>query len=910
MPLSDSPGFRDAVAVLFKPGEFAVSLFGESEEAGEVEIIPLAHVASPEKLPAFWTLSVPAWYTPEMGQVVCPKNPNEQGSRAHNQAVCLADGTTAEMDVYPTDSPFIVFEVDYLFFTKDATITPEQKNLQREAMAYAFQASGFPFAVLVDSGGKSIHATVRLDDNPSAVGQWRASQDFDRLQDLATVVFGDYDQRVMKESGRVRLVRTPGAMRDVNTKQTILAVGKRTSIAQLMQWFVDQLSPEAQRSLFARQPVTTKESPLREHYLRLHKWRTDLLRDHNPGERGLNWYHVSKALMVAGCREPRMVARPSPQAPQGQWEAAWLWHVSAYTFNHLSNGWFFSQNPQDWGNPAERVRWDAETTRRQYVNEQRAFERATDPVQNILADQMMTHQAMAEANAIVATLPMPPMAGPPMHIGGTVGATLVESKDAKTPGEKPEKIKKHEGEHPFVWVMPHLRKTLKQEHLIKLSDKYSGKWYWFDGKIWQDWTKDFAKAIISRILGINDLDEKYVNDAFMTVSRTIVVNHPWVEYPNAIAFQNGTLYVDPDGVEFVPGFSPEDKLRSIVPCNYDPSAVCPRWQAFVNWALPEPSRASLLQEAFGYTLIPGQLFQSFFMMTGTGSNGKSVVLSVLQSLHKDSFETVALSKLGGRFALGTIGRKRLAIDTEAENVNNNVQIDGNSSTAILKSWTGGDPVQMEIKGVQGWTEVVSAKYFMSCNKRPRFADPTKGVWRRLKLLKFESHIEERQADSALPAKLVQELPGIVNWALQGLQRLFQQNGFTKSEVLSSDLSEYQIDSDSVAMFVQEFMRPALGSEQMWFDIRPIHAAYKQRCADSMNQAVSETEFRNRLGMLNITVGRPTEHETVNGCPLGTEKMSGLQHWAIKGWRCCHESYNKQSLMGSYAPPMSMPVRVA
>ncbi len=898
-------GFRSAVSILFKPGESAVSVFAEYEGAS-ASVIWLDDVQDPTKLPPYWFLSVPGgWYDPDMGNLEVhgfqhPKKIHQCVGGKITGEVDIAGRPTVQFDteveVYTAkSSPFIVFEVDYLYFTKDQKATPELKKLQREAMAYAFRAAGFPFAVLTDSGGKSIHATVRLDDDLATIQAWRQSPEFDRLQDLAWVVFGDFDRAILRESGRARLVRTPGATREDGSPQTILATGQRVSIHDLTKWFYEQLSPETQQEVASRIPIMERLSLSRTHYLRIDKWRKELLRAHNEGERGTHWFHISKSLMVAGCREPRLLVKPNAQAPCGQWQASWLWHVSAYTFNAFSNGWFFSQNSTDWSSPGERTRWDGESGRRGYVNEQLKFEGATDPSKNALVDQMMAVQqaaAAAQAEQLITGLPLPPSVGPPVHVGGVTGATL---QTGIVPPKPPKDKKSFEG------YIAALEEKVPRGTLIKLSESQGSCWMYFYRSIWVTLPNDFAKAFIASKVLPKGSPNSLVHEVYSTMEREYIINEPWVEYPNAIAFLNGTLYIDSDGVEFRAEHDPDDRLRSLVPCHYDPQAQCPRWENFIRWALPDPSRLSLLQEAFGYTLIPGQPFQSFFMMTGTGSNGKSVVLAVLQALHKDSFETVALANLGGRFSLGTLGRKRLAIDTEAENVVNAVSGEGNSATAILKSWTGGDPVKVERKSVQGWSETINAKYFMSCNKKPRFVDPTKGVWRRLKLLKFEASIDERQADVTLGSKLVnQELPGIVNWAVNGLRRLYAQNGFTQSDSLRGDLAEYQIDSDSVALFVQDFMRLAVGdSAQAWFDIRPFHKAYKDRCLEAGNSPVSETEFRQRLEMLNVVVGRPGEHESVNGCPAGFERAPGLQHWSIRGWRCYHPAYTTQSLVGSY-----------
>jgi P4 family phage/plasmid primase-like protien len=904
--MGDLTAFRAAVSTLFKPGEHAVMLFGNKDTDGSGDILWLNDVQDPEHLPAYWTLSVPGWYDPEMGNLHVPKLENIPGVRSHHQDVCLDGHTVLSVeagtapDVFLEPSPFLVFEVDYLLVGKEKP-TPEIKKLQRDAMAYAFQVAGFPFAVLTDSGGKSIHATVRLDDDFATIHAWRQSVEFRRLQDLAWVVFGNFDIGVMKQAGKARLVRTPGARRDDGSPQTILATGKRVSIYDLMAWFASQLTPEAQQEVWGREPIVNPESPLRQRYLRINKWRNEVTTP-TTQHRGEHWRKIANSLAIAGCIEPRSLARPSPQAPYGQWHASWLWHVSAFIFNVYSSGWFFSQDNHDWERP-DRLRWESGVKNKELLLNQLKFEKATDPAKNALVDQMMSvasspaylQSVQAQAQASINALPpVPSSMLPPPLVGGITGATLTTATPAPA-GASPRAGKN------YTWAIATLeRDHIPQGHLVKLSEKQGGSWMKFDKDIWIDLPSDYARALLVKCVLGDGAENKLVSEIYGTLERHYLDNRAWVENPHAIAFQNGTLYVHPDRVEFKPSHDPADRLRSLVPCHYDPNAVCPTWENFIRWALPDPSRLSMLQEAFGYTLIPGQPYQSFFMFTGTGSNGKSVVLSALQALHKDSFETVALANLGSRFSLGTLGRKRLAIDTEAENVTHQVLGEGNSATAILKAWTGGDPVKIEAKKVQGWSETINAKYIMACNKRPRFADPTKGVWRRLKLLKFESHIEERQADRNLPQKLLAELPGIVNWAILGLVRLVRQNGFTQSEVLSTDLAEYQTDSDSVAQFIVEFLRPApVDSKDAWFDLRPFHTAYKDYCGQMAVPPVGESEFRQRLGMHNVFIGRPGEQDPVMQCPAGFERMPGSQYWAVKGWRCYHPAYTTQTLIGSY-----------
>lgn len=906
--------FNRAVAALFKPGEFAASLFANKAEDPTGTIIQLDKVINPQALPQFWTLAIPGWYDPSMGDLDIRA---EQHCRKLNQVISgriAPDGSIIEgeaVDVYLKNHPFLVFEVDYLLCGEKSEITPAIKKLQREAMAYAFQASGFPFACLVDSGGKSIHAYVRLEDDLGSIAQFRESVEYQRLQDLAWVVFGHYDQKVMKEAGRVRLVRTPGALREDGSPQTIIAVGQRVTIQGLLAWFQSQLSPEASAEVWGRQPVVAGDSPLRHRYLRLHKWRGDLLKDHNPGERGTNWMFVSKSLTVAGCIQPKMLARPSAQLPCGHWHASWLWHVSAYVFNQCSKGWFFSHSGGDWANTSERLRWWESTDRKQHLTEQITFEtkgKAQDSLSLVASWQENA------AKSVVEDLPLPPAAGPSVHIGGVTGASLQVDPNAPPPQIGAKKKEKKEGDPtPYKKYIDKLYAAFPKTNLIKVSKHFGGDWYVFNGKIWEITSEDtIVKLMTSLVFGTGAL-QKVINEGVKTLATDVLEHKEWVEYDRAIAFNNGTLYIDHGNVEFKPRHDPADKLRCMIPFNYDPQAVCPQWERFAKWALPDSSRLSVLQEAFGYTLVPGQPYQAFFLFTGVGSNGKSVVLSLLRQIHQESYESVPLASLGERFSMGTAYCKRLAIDTEAESAGAGKNAsDMALAQNTLKAWTGGDPVKIEAKTIQGWSSKVSAKYFLSANRRPKFMDPSKGVWRRLKLLKFESAIDEKNEIRDLDKILAQEMSGIINWAITGLLRLYAQNGFTTSPVLTADIHEYQNDTDSAFQFFNMFFRsdPNAG----WHDIRPVYQAYKSYCAETGCFPVNEAEFRMRMTMKGVSIGQPEEHEVVYGAPFGQTRIPGKQYWAIKNFRCLHPTYLTAQVVGLHpagaVAPQTMPQGVA
>ncbi len=884
------------VDALFKPDETAWSLCFHTDNDPYGQLVDLRAVTSPVTLPRYWTCSVPGWWLPEMGAI-------DFGAEQHHvrklmQEVALDGGLPQAQTVYPPASrcPILLFEVDYLLVGKtgadDAT-----KRMQAEAMAQALRLSGFPASLLVDSGGKSVHIYVRLSDDQAQVQAWRESPAWDRLLELAWTVFGNFDEGVTKQFGRVRLVRTPGAVRENGQPQRALMVGPHRSIAELEAWFAAQLAPEALREIVSRPPMRGRDRR-RLYQLRVEKWRRDLLMEHHEGERGTHWMFVSKALAMAGCKQPRCL-QPPGGGQAGQWDAAWLWWVSALVFERLTGGWFF-QAGADIG---ERTRWWDPATIRQQIDEQRRFEGYDPQVAALTAEmeaQQAAHEDVTDPRNSEAALPPPPQAVPAGGQPATVQQPQVEQPKKKSGGKRFDPT-------PFI---EQFFEIVKHETLIRCGPLAGMKWMGFD-RVWQEISEERLLQIIHHKLMPHGYLEKEKREVLAGIRHHVLDDRPWEtkERKDAIAFENGTLYLDPGQQPmFREGWAPEDRIRSMTPCPFNPQAVCPKWQAFVDTVLPDPAQRQIAQELFGYTLMTGQPLQKFFLLLGTGANGKGTFLRVLERLNEEAREAVGLAQLGGQFALGTLPGKRLAVDADCESLTRRDMSENNGVMAVIKSWTGGDPVKVSVKNVQGWTTKLDAKLVLAANKRPKFMDTSKGVWRRLVLLDFAIEIPKEHRISDFDQILIrEEMSGIVNWAVQGLLRLRGQGRFTESATMEQQVADYQRSSDSVLVFLSDFVEE--DQHAGWFDLRPVYAAYSKGFSpDHGTPPVAFEEFLSRLRTHGVVVGRPTLNEHVHGLPTGVEVRS-RHYWCMRGRRCVHQSYQMSTLL-SLAPRGGHPLAMA
>jgi putative DNA primase/helicase len=73
---------------------------------------------------------------------------------------------------------------------------------------------------------------------------------------------------------------------------------------------------------------------------------------------------------------------------------------------------------------------------------------------------------------------------------------------------------------------------------------------------------------------------------------------------------------------------------------------------------------------------------------------------------------------------------------------------------------------------------LGTRFLAMSNETPAFADNSGALGNRMVMVKFNESFLGRE-DSTLTAKLMTELPGILNWALTGLDRLTDRGFFTQ-----------------------------------------------------------------------------------------------------------------------------------
>jgi putative DNA primase/helicase len=208
-----------------------------------------------------------------------------------------------------------------------------------------------------------------------------------------------------------------------------------------------------------------------------------------------------------------------------------------------------------------------------------------------------------------------------------------------------------------------------------------------------------------------------------------------------------------------------------------------------------PRALLVLQEVCGYCLLPDNRFEKFAIMYGPANTGKSTAAQTLQALLGDgNTGSLPLERFAERFALSALVGKMANVVFDASEIDKVAE-------GTLKALVSGETVTVEEKHQAVTTQRLTAKHVFVTNVLPRFTDTTDGLWRRLILLPFERVRLPEQQDRSLKSRLRVELPAIAAWALAGLARLLQLDGFSPFERGEQLIGEYRQESNPVAVFL-------------------------------------------------------------------------------------------------------------
>ncbi len=247
--------------------------------------------------------------------------------------------------------------------------------------------------------------------------------------------------------------------------------------------------------------------------------------------------------------------------------------------------------------------------------------------------------------------------------------------------------------------------------------------------------------------------------------------------------------------------TPTKFFSYVLPHAFDRAAACIRWTEWLKFIFQDDQAlVDVSAEIFGYLLAGGEpwLHKAFFL-EGSGRNGKSTWLHILKALMgSTNYCSISLKNLDKPFSVVLTDGKLANIVGELDS--------RDLSSEAFKTAVGGEELTAAHKGKPEYMLKFRAKIVAATNNPLNFKDSSPGNYEKLYILPFNRYITEEDRDPHIVNALLEELPGILNWALDGYQRLLARGRLPQIEAVNMALEDHRISSDTVFHWHTEFVR--------------------------------------------------------------------------------------------------------
>ena len=331
-----------------------------------------------------------------------------------------------------------------------------------------------------------------------------------------------------------------------------------------------------------------------------------------------------------------------------------------------------------------------------------------------------------------------------------------------------------------------------------------------------------------------------------------LANLPIIEQPGNTAFinlQNGTLAVTHTGANLLP-FNKDQFFTYQLPFAYDKTATAPIFAGHLNKVLPDIQCQNVLAEFLGSVFIKNNVLklEKVLFLSGDGGNGKSVIF--------DTTTALLGSQNVSSYSLEDLADEKGYHVAEIENklVNYCSEFGGKAYATKFKQMASGEPLPGRSPYEKPRTITNYAKLIFNANILPKDVEQSHAYFRRLLILPFTVTIKANEDDKSFASRIIEnELSGVLNWVLIGLERLLQQRKFSDCAAADEALTKYKNESNPVLIFLTEFnYKP---SEKSYIDKNALYTRYTTFCSENGYNRCNSLNFKHRLIQAGYVIKR-------------------------------------------------------
>lgn len=362
--------------------------------------------------------------------------------------------------------------------------------------------------------------------------------------------------------------------------------------------------------------------------------------------------------------------------------------------------------------------------------------------------------------------------------------------------------------------------------------------------VWQRQSDDIIKGYADRTYGEFSTSQRV--NAICNLLKVRALRDVKFDRTPVWNFINGTLELD-TGV--FRDHNPGDYCSVQTEYPYNPTATCPAWEQFIaDVTGDDPKTEELLQFIPAYALFQDCPHEKIFVLTGSGGNGKSRYLKILQDL----FGEPNVSHVTPRGLLDKF--QRILLKDSILNIAGEIKSDVSDAEEYMKQIASGETLSACYKGKDYVTFTPRCKLVYACNGQLSSGDTSDGLTRRLVIIDFKmSFVDnpdpndryQRQKDIHILDKLSAELSsgGIFNWVYRGYKLLRTVGYFTETNDQEALMEDFKQASNPVLVFWEDEFSDSCPQEIIY---NQAYEDYLRWCGNTGNKPYTSQKFHMEL----------------------------------------------------------------
>lgn len=387
-------------------------------------------------------------------------------------------------------------------------------------------------------------------------------------------------------------------------------------------------------------------------------------------------------------------------------------------------------------------------------------------------------------------------------------------------------------------------------HIIRIN----GQLHMYKDGIYVSGQEEIEAIMIQHLPGLNRAKRTEV----MAYLNILIRENTKTAPAHIIAFRNGLYNVKTDTFS---DFTPDIVVTNKIPWDYNKYATSEAIDNMLdNVSCGDEAIRYLLEEIVGACMYRSNTLAGgkAFILTGTGSNGKSTYLKTLSNLLTEkNISSLDLKKLGDRFSTVMMFGK-------LANIGDDISNEFVTDTATFKKVVTGETIDAEQKGQPKFDFKPFCKLLFSANNIPRMGkgSDSQAIMRRLVIVPFNAKFTSD--DPNFRPTIEDDLKGqesmeyLIQLGIQGLKRVLESRKYTTSQKVQDELDEYEARNNPLLMFIQE-----CEDEEFEVENEPtsaVYERYKEFCLSESLQPVSKIEFSRQMVK---TFGYTIVNKTIN-----------------------------------------------